>query len=175
MELLENCNLEYFKYFNQIAFPHLVITCFFIFCNNIYGNGAGSMHLVSFFFISFLFLTLLVKQVSPFTLDVILLTTSFSHCFVVQQLHPNNLKTLKSVRLAHYLPDKPEKYRSSHQMCSVRKVVLRNFAEFIGKCFPMNFAEFLRTPFLTEHVWVTASGNSFYRALFKVLYKWIKI
>ena len=26
------------------------------------------------------------------------------------------------------------------------------------KCFPVNFVEFLRTPFLTEHLWVTASG-----------------
>ena len=64
--------------------------------------------------------------------------------------------------------------RSSHQRCSVRKGVLRNFAKFTGKhlcqvlfynkvagpepatllkkrlwhrCFPMNFAKFLRTPF----------------------------
>ena len=64
--------------------------------------------------------------------------------------------------------------RSSHQSCSVRKGVLRNFAKFRGKhlcqilffnkvadpepatllkkrlwhrCFPMNFAKFLRAPF----------------------------
>ena len=56
--------------------------------------------------------------------------------------------------------------RSSHQECSVRKDVLRNFAKFTGKhlcqvlfiktllkkrlwhrCFLMNFAKFLRTPF----------------------------
>ena len=64
--------------------------------------------------------------------------------------------------------------RSSHQSCSVRKVFLRNFAQFRGKhlrqvlfynkiagrepatlrkkrlwhrCFPVNFAKFLRTPF----------------------------
>ena len=64
--------------------------------------------------------------------------------------------------------------RSSHQRCSVRKGVLRNFAKFTGKhlcqvlfynkvagpepatllkkrlwhrCFRMNFAKFLRTPF----------------------------
>ena len=64
--------------------------------------------------------------------------------------------------------------RKSHQRCSVRKGVLRNFAKFTGKhlcqvlfynkvagpepatllkkklwhrCFPMNFAKFLRTPF----------------------------
>ena len=66
-------------------------------------------------------------------------------------------------------------FRSSHQRCSVRKGVLRNFAKFTGKhlrqslffnkvavlrpatllkkrlwhrCFPVNFAKFLRTPFL---------------------------
>ena len=65
--------------------------------------------------------------------------------------------------------------RSSHQRCSVRKVVLGNFTKFTGKhlfqsiffnkvaglrpatllkkrlwhrCFPVNFVEFLRTPFL---------------------------
>ena len=64
--------------------------------------------------------------------------------------------------------------RSSHQRCSVRKCILRNFAKFTGKhlcqvlfynkvagpepatllekrlwhrCFPMNFAKFLRTSF----------------------------
>ena len=66
-------------------------------------------------------------------------------------------------------------FRSSHQRCFVRKGVLRNFAKFTGKhlcqslffnkvaglrpatllkkrlwhrCFPMNFAKFLRTSFL---------------------------
>ena len=66
-------------------------------------------------------------------------------------------------------------YRSSHRRCSVRKDVLRNFEKFTGKhlcqslffnkvvglrpatllkkrlwhrCFPVNFAKFLRTPFL---------------------------
>ena len=67
--------------------------------------------------------------------------------------------------------------RSSHQRCSMKKDVLRNFVKFSGKhpcqslffnkvaspatllkkrlwhsCFPVNFAEFLRTPFLTEHL-----------------------
>ena len=47
--------------------------------------------------------------------------------------------------------------RSSQWRCSVRKCVLRNFAKFTGKhlyqslvfkhkCFPVNFAKFLRTP-----------------------------
>ena len=66
-------------------------------------------------------------------------------------------------------------YRSSHQRCSAKKGVLRNFAKFTGKhlcqstffnkvaglrsatllkkilwhrCFPVNFAKFLKTPFL---------------------------
>ena len=66
-------------------------------------------------------------------------------------------------------------FRSSHRRCSVRKRVLRNFAKFTGKglcqslffnntavlkpatllkkrlwhrCFPVNFAKFLKTPFL---------------------------
>ena len=65
--------------------------------------------------------------------------------------------------------------RSSHQRCSMKKGVLRNFTKFTGKhlcqsllfnkvaglrpatllkkrlwhrCFPVNFAKFLRTPFL---------------------------
>ena len=73
--------------------------------------------------------------------------------------------------------------RSSHQRCFVKKDVLRNFAIFTGKhlcqslffnkvtglrpatlfkkllwhrCFPVNFAKFLRTPF-TEHLPTTAS------------------
>ena len=60
--------------------------------------------------------------------------------------------------------------RSSHQGCSIKKGVLRNFTKFTGKrlcqslsfnkvaglrparlshrCFPVNFVKFLRTPFL---------------------------
>ena len=66
--------------------------------------------------------------------------------------------------------------RSSHQRCSVKKGVLRNFAKFTGKhlcqaapatllkkrlwrrCFPVNFAKFLRTPFFAEHLcWLLLS------------------
>ena len=50
------------------------------------------------------------------------------------------------------------KNKSSHQSCSVKKGVLRNFAKFTGpatllkkrlwyRCFPVNFAKFLRTAF----------------------------
>ena len=53
--------------------------------------------------------------------------------------------------------------RSSHQRCSMSKVVLRNFTGFTGntrarvsflikrfcdRCFPVDFVKFLRTPFL---------------------------
>ena len=71
-------------------------------------------------------------------------------------------------------------FRSSQQRCSMRKDVLRNFAKFTGehlcqrlflnkvaglrpailikkrlwhRCFPVNFAKFLRTPLFTEHLW----------------------
>ena len=69
-------------------------------------------------------------------------------------------------------------FKSSQQRCSVKKGFLRNFAEFTGKhlcqslfftqvaaqpatllkkrlwhrCFPENFAKFLRTPFFKEHL-----------------------
>ena len=68
-------------------------------------------------------------------------------------------------------------YRSSHQRCSIKKSVLKNFTKVIGKhlcqslffnkvavlrpatlfkkrlwhkCFPVNFVKFLRTPFLQD-------------------------
>ena len=66
--------------------------------------------------------------------------------------------------------------RSSHQRCSVREGVLRNFTKFTGKhlcqslflikfpcnfikkrlwhkCFPVNFVKFLRTAFLQNTSW----------------------
>ena len=59
--------------------------------------------------------------------------------------------------------------RSSFLEVFCEKAVLRNFAKFTGKhlcqslffnkvaggawCFPKNFAKFLSTPFLTEHLW----------------------
>ena len=70
-----------------------------------------------------------------------------------------------------------QRIRSSHRRCFIIKGVLINFAKFTGKqlcqslffnklvlkkilwhrCFSVNFAKFLRTTFLTEHLWVTAS------------------
>ena len=57
--------------------------------------------------------------------------------------------------------------RSSHQRCSIKKGVLRNFTKLIGKhlcqgqlylktilwhkCFPVNFPKFLRTPILKNN------------------------
>ena len=60
------------------------------------------------------------------------------------------------------------KVRSSRPEVFCRKGVLRKFAKFTGKhlcqslflkkrlwhrCFLLNFAKFLRTPFLKEHLW----------------------
>ena len=72
------------------------------------------------------------------------------------------------------------RYRSSRPEVFCKKGVLRNFAKFTGKhlcqslffnkvaglrpskrekktlwhrCFPVNFAKFLRTPFIVEHLW----------------------
>ena len=71
-------------------------------------------------------------------------------------------------------------FRSSRRRCSIKKGVHKNFTKFTGKhlrqslffnkvaglrpatlvkkslwhrCFPVNFVKFLRTPFLTEHLW----------------------
>ena len=60
--------------------------------------------------------------------------------------------------------------RSTQRRYSVRKGVFRNFAKFTGRhlcqrdsetehrCFSVDFAKFLRTPFFTEHILVPASG-----------------
>ena len=40
-------------------------------------------------------------------------------------------------------------------------------------CFPVNFAKFLRTPFLTEHSWETASNRFLYEG--KIGFELIKI
>ena len=66
--------------------------------------------------------------------------------------------------------------RSSRQELFCKKGVLRNFAKFTGKClcqsliskkrlwhrcFPVNFAKFLRTSFLTEHLrWLLLTFQS---------------
>ena len=66
--------------------------------------------------------------------------------------------------------------RSSHQRCSVRKGVLRNFTKFTGKqlcwrpeacnfikkealtqVFACEFCEIYKGIFFTEHLWITAS------------------
>ena len=100
-------------------------------------------------------------------------------CKVSQKLHALS-------RFVKYISDEKRMFRSSHQKCSIKKGVLRNFAKFTGKylcqslffnkiaglgpatllkkrlwhrCFPVNFAKFLRTPFLTEHLWTTVSVN----------------
>ena len=76
--------------------------------------------------------------------------------------------------------EKKIQFRSSRLEVFCKKDVLKNFAKFIGKylcqsfffnkvvglrsatllkkrlwhrCFPVNFAKFLRTPFFAEHIW----------------------
>ena len=79
-------------------------------------------------------------------------------------------------------------YRSSHQRCSINKGVLRNFTKFAGKhlcqsfffnkvagrpatllkkrlwhkCFPVNFAKFLRTPFYRTPFYRTPPKDCFW-------------
>ena len=58
------------------------------------------------------------------------------------------------------------------QRCFVKKVFLEisqnsqentcarvSFLRLWHRCFPVNFVKFLRTPFLTEHLWTTASDT----------------
>ena len=65
------------------------------------------------------------------------------------------MKMVKRVKL-HNLLDMLI-FRSSHSVVFWKICVLRNFAKFTGKhlcqkCFPVNFAKILRTPFFTEHL-----------------------
>ena len=46
-------------------------------------------------------------------------------------------------------------YRSSHRRCSVARGVIKK--RLWQRCFPVNFAKFLRTPFVTKKLWTTAS------------------
>ena len=72
-----------------------------------------------------------------------------------------------------------KKFTRSHQIWSIKKVNLKNLSKFTGKhlcqslffnkpatflkkrlwhrCFAVNFAIFLRTPFFTDYLWTTAS------------------
>ena len=65
--------------------------------------------------------------------------------------------------------DGSDNHRSSHQRCSVKKAVLRNFVKFTGKrlCQILFFNKVAglrplaeHRPHLTEHIWATASGTS---------------
>ena len=76
------------------------------------------------------------------------------------------------------------RFRSSLLEVFCRKVIIKNFAKFTGKqqclrpatllkkrlwhsCFPVNFAKFLRTPFLQN-----TSGCCFLRFLFITVFFW---
>ena len=85
--------------------------------------------------------------------------------FLRVPLLQNNSGRLLQHRRKVNKKSKDNKYsRSSHQRCSIKKGVLRNFAKFTGKhlcrslfliklqalwhrCFSVNFAKFLETPF----------------------------
>ena len=79
--------------------------------------------------------------------------------------------------------------RSSHQRCSVRKSVLRNFTKFTGKhlcqslffnkvkkemlaqVFSCDFCEISNNTFFTEHLWKAASEYPYF-SLFCSLFFW---
>ena len=59
-----------------------------------------------------------------------------------------------------YFPVNNEsRYRCSHQRCSVKKRVLRNFSKFTGKhlCQSLFFNKVAGATYFTEHLWTTAS------------------
>ena len=92
-----------------------------------------------------------------------------------------NLSLQSTSPIKFYQPEEdPSKGRSSRPEVFCKKGVFRKFAKFKGKhlcqrlffnkvagmrpatllkknlwyrCFPLNFAKFLRTPFFTEHLW----------------------
>ena len=103
--------------------------------------------------------------------------TSITASTIICTLNGSAAKTLIPLCL-HMLLVFFNRYRSSRPEVFCKKGVLRNFAKFTGKhlrqslffnqvasacnfikkrlwrrCFPVNFAQFLRTPFSTEHLW----------------------
>ena len=96
-------------------------------------------------------------------------TQKIKHRFKVFFMKCEEIHLKKNIKKLHflYISSRLKKIRSSHQRCPMKKVVLRIFAKFTGKhlyqslgpatllkkrlwhrCFPVNFAKFLRTPFL---------------------------
>ena len=101
------------------------------------------------------------------------------YCFYMNTNKYGGFQICISVRLNHVRLTTTW-FRCSHQRFSGRKDILRNFAKFTGKhcarvsfliklqdwgaanllkkkiwhrCFPVNFAKFLRTPFFKEYLW----------------------
>ena len=89
-------------------------------------------------------------------------------------------------------------FRSSHNRCSIKIGVLKNFAKFTGKhcarvsfvtllkkrpwhrCFSWKFCKIFKSTFFIEHIWTTASeyygiknDNSVNSHLFQYFYKFI--
>ena len=77
------------------------------------------------------------------------------------------------------------KYRNSHQMCSMKKAILRNFAKFTRKHlsqslvpwqkgtlahgFSYEVCKISKNAFFTEHIWATASAHVMNLILFLIL------
>ena len=108
------------------------------------------------------------------------LISFFVNCYICLKAHQSNKcqqlvkylwRSLKDSLLSGY----SFSYRSSHQRCSLRKGVLRNFAKFTGKqlcqslffhkveglrpaqVLSCEFCEISENTFFTEHPWATAS------------------
>ena len=79
---------------------------------------------------------------------------------------PLNVSQKKNISEITTIVWEERENRSSHQRCSVKKGVLRNFTKFTGKhlyqslsrrfwhrFFPVNVVKFLRIAFYIEHLW----------------------
>ena len=112
---------------------------------------------------------------SPLTLSKIFtikyrhLESQFPHSFITR-FETKTYKRPQPYRSSHQRRTLKKGYRSSHRRCPLKKGVLKNFTKFTcasvfpgnllqaapatllkntlcHRCFPMNFAKFLRTPF----------------------------
>ena len=109
------------------------------------------------FFSRLLFTEKAPSQVFDFVLNTLMkLLTIFAKSFILDV----QLRSEYAYGIVNYFC---KRLKSSHWRCYVRTGILRNFAKFTGKhlsqglfliklqawhrCFPVNFAKFLRTPF----------------------------
>ena len=96
-------------------------------------------------------------------------------CICISVLHKLILYHLQDQNFRHFPNTLITIKRSSYWRCSLRKGVLRNFAKFTGKhlcsslwhrCFPANFAKFLRTPFLQNPSGRLLLDKAFFKSTF---------